>query len=82
MLKSILIIKYTNYKVILDPSHGTGGTEFVLPLSKAAIVSGLDGVMIEMHPEPHNAMSDKDQANSFDNIKLILKELKKVKEMI
>jgi len=47
--------------VIVDPSHGTGRTDLVAPLSRAALAAGIDGLMIEVHPNPACALSDKDQ---------------------
>ena len=52
--------------VIVDPSHGTGKSDYVLPLSKAAIACGADGLMVEVHPNPQAALSDAEQALSLD----------------
>lgn len=48
--------------VIIDPSHASGRREMILPLSKAALAVGADGLMIETHPEPEKALSDGDQS--------------------
>lgn len=48
--------------VIVDPSHGTGRPELIKPMSLAAIAAGADGVMIEVHNQPAEAMSDREQA--------------------
>jgi len=50
--------------VIVDPSHGTGRVSLVEPMSLAAAAAGADGLMIEVHPDPAAALSDKDQALS------------------
>jgi 3-deoxy-7-phosphoheptulonate synthase len=50
--------------VIVDPSHGTGRASLVEPMSLAAAAAGADGLMIEVHPDPVEALSDKDQALS------------------
>jgi 3-deoxy-7-phosphoheptulonate synthase len=50
--------------IIVDPSHGTGRLSLVEPMSLAAIAAGADGVMIEVHRNPGEALSDKDQAMS------------------
>lgn len=66
-LSCIPVIKQkTNLKVIVDPSHGTGIRELVKPMSLAAISAGADGLMIEMHPDPDNALSDASQSINFD----------------
>jgi len=57
----------TNYKVIIDPSHGSRHSSLVLPLTKAAIkMEMFDGLMIEVHPNPRGSVSDADQAVSVD----------------
>ncbi|PYS93746.1 MAG: 3-deoxy-7-phosphoheptulonate synthase [Acidobacteria bacterium] len=48
--------------ILVDPSHGTGRREMVLPLSRAAIAVGADGIMVEVHHEPEKALSDGPQA--------------------
>lgn len=48
--------------IIVDPSHGTGRRDFIIPLSRAAIAAGADGLLIEVHPNPPEAFSDGDQA--------------------
>ncbi len=60
----------TNYKVIVDPSHGTRESSLVLPLAKAALAMDFDGLMIETHPKPLESMSDPQQAvrpNAIDS---------------
>jgi len=48
--------------VIVDPSHGTGHWDLVAPVARAAIAAGADGVMVEVHPNPEEALSDGPQA--------------------
>ncbi|NLY42569.1 MAG: 3-deoxy-7-phosphoheptulonate synthase [Clostridiaceae bacterium] len=52
----------THLPVIVDPSHATGKWEYVIPLSRAAIAAGADGLMIEVHPNPRCALSDGPQS--------------------
>ena len=47
--------------VVVDPSHGTGKASLVLPMSKAAVAAGADGLIIEVHDDPEHAMSDGSQ---------------------
>ncbi len=54
--------KFTNIPIIYDPSHATGLREFVVPVSKAALAIGADGLIVEVHPDPQNSVSDPDQA--------------------
>ncbi len=56
------IRELTHLPVIVDPSHGTGRVSLVQPMSLAAVAAGADGLMVEVHPNPPEALSDKDQA--------------------
>jgi 3-deoxy-7-phosphoheptulonate synthase len=53
-----LLKQLTHLPVIVDPSHGTGKWELVEPVSRAAVAAGADGLMIEVHPRPEEAVSD------------------------
>jgi len=48
--------------VIVDPSHGTGHASFVPDMARAAVAAGCDGIMVEVHPDPHEAWSDGSQS--------------------
>ncbi len=75
-LNAVAFIKaHTNFKVIVDPSHGTGRRELILPLAKASLAVGADGIMLEAHPNPQEALSDKEQALSHEQLRNIIKEL-------
>ena len=63
----------TNIPIIYDPSHATGYSNFVIPISKAAIAAGADGLIIESHPNPKKSISDPDQAITLEQLKVILK---------
>ena len=52
----------THLPVVVDPSHGTGKASLIEPMSMAAVASGADGLIIEVHRNPMEALSDKDQA--------------------
>lgn len=71
-----LIKSLTNLPIIVDPSHGTGLSELVIPMSKAAIASGCDGLMVEIHPTPEKALSDSRQALSFDEFSSLYSSIK------
>jgi 3-deoxy-7-phosphoheptulonate synthase len=58
-IASIPIIKELSHlPIIADPSHGTGHPSLVAPMSKAAIAAGADGLIIEVHPNPSEALCD------------------------
>jgi 3-deoxy-7-phosphoheptulonate synthase len=48
----------THLPVIVDPSHGTGKASLVIPMARAAVAAGADGLLVEVHPHPEHAMSD------------------------
>ena len=62
----------TNVPIIYDPSHSTGYRNFVPAISKAAIVAGADGLIIESHPNPEKSISDPDQAIKINQLKEIV----------
>jgi 3-deoxy-7-phosphoheptulonate synthase len=70
--------EYSHLPVIADPSHGTGVARYVRPMAKAAMVSGADGVMIEMHPNPKEALSDGSQALTPETFISVIEDLKKL----
>ena len=51
--------------VIIDLSHSTGRTDIVVPLARACVALGAEGIMVEVHPDPQTAMCDADQALSL-----------------
>ncbi|MDP2922531.1 MAG: 3-deoxy-7-phosphoheptulonate synthase [Candidatus Omnitrophota bacterium] len=64
--------------IIVDPSHATGKWGLVSPLSKAAIACGADGLLIEVHPKPEEALSDGPQQLVPENFSVLMKELKHI----
>ncbi len=67
-LMSVPIIKEkTDYPIFVDPSHGTGRRELILPATKAAKALNADGAIIEIHPSPDDALSDGFQSLDFDD---------------
>src|SRR5690606_20063982 len=62
-LSAVALIKqWSHLPVIVDPTHGTGVRSLILPMAKAAIAAGADGLMVEVHPHPETALSDGFQA--------------------
>lgn len=73
-----VIKKLSHLPVVVDPSHGTGSWEYVMPMAKAAVAAGADGLMIEVHPNPEVALSDGPQSLLPKNFAALVKDLKKV----
>lgn len=78
-LSAVPIMKQlTGLPVIVDPTHATGKKNLILPMCKAAIAAGADGLMVEVHPNPPQALSDPDQQLNFDEFAFLMKELKSI----
>jgi len=76
-LGSLALVKtLTHLPVIADPSQGTGVRDLVIPMSKAAMAAGSDGLIIEIHNHPENALSDGEQSLYFDQFKTLLEQVK------
>jgi 3-deoxy-7-phosphoheptulonate synthase len=70
--------KLTHLPVFVDPSHGVGKWDLVAPMSKAAVAAGADGLVIEVHTKPEEALSDGEQSLKPDDFKKLVKELRPV----
>lgn len=64
--------------VIIDPSHGTGTRSLVEPLAKAGIAAGADGIMVEVHPHPEEALCDGAQSLSPEEFKSFMNGIKPI----
>lgn len=75
-LAAVSLLKdWSHLPVIVDPTHGTGVKSLILPMSKAAIAAGADGLMVEVHPKPEEALSDGFQALLPKQFKEIVKSI-------
>jgi len=68
--------KETHLPVIVDPSHAGGRADLVAPLTFAAIAAGADGIIVEVHPNPAEALSDGDQSLSIDAFRDMMRALR------
>ncbi len=76
-LSAVPVIKSQSHlPIIIDPSHGTGRRDCILPMSQAAIAAGADGLMVEVHTNPAEALSDGDQSIVPDDFDLLMKRIK------
>lgn len=64
--------------VIVDPSHACGRTSLVIPLARAAVAAGADGLMVEVHPSPETAQSDGEQSLRPAQFATLMRELRLV----
>lgn len=82
-LSSVPLLKTkTHLPVFVDPSHGTGNRDLVLPMSKAAMVAGADGVMVEVHFQPDSALSDGNQSLDPGGYATFIRELQVLREKL
>jgi 3-deoxy-7-phosphoheptulonate synthase len=70
----------THLPVIVDPSHAAGRRDLVIPLALAAAAAGADGLLIEAHPHPAEALCDKDQALTDDDLTKLTASLRPILE--
>lgn len=73
-----VVKKLSHLPIIVDPSHGTGAWDLVLPMAQAAVVAGADGLMIEVHPKPEAALSDGFQSLRPDKLRILLERLRQL----
>lgn len=76
-LSAIPVIRSMSHlPVIVDPSHGTGRRDCILPMAQAGIAAGADGLMVEVHTNPEEALSDGDQSIVPKEFDLLMKRVK------
>ncbi|MBN1426677.1 3-deoxy-7-phosphoheptulonate synthase [Candidatus Fermentibacteria bacterium] len=68
----------TDLPIIVDPSHGTGRSDIVIPMARAAIAAGADGLMVEVHPNPAKALSDGLQSLDFNRFAALLSDVREI----
>jgi 3-deoxy-7-phosphoheptulonate synthase len=73
-----IVHRLSHLPIIADPSHGTGLRDKVIPMARAAVAAGADGVLIEVHPEPDRALSDGAQSLYPDQFTQLIRELRAV----
>ena len=76
------IQRLTHLPVIVDPSHGTGHNYMVNPLARAGVAVGADGLIIEVHPCPEEALCDGAQALTIDQYAELVEQVRKIHELV
>ncbi len=91
--RSLLIMKETGHKVVFDATHSlqlpggggavsTGQPEYVIPMAKAAMAVGIDGLFVETHPNPSKALSDAGAMLHLDMMEQLIETILKIKEVV
>jgi len=73
-----IIEKLSHLPIIADPSHGTGKWYLVAPLALAAVAAGADGLIVEVHPNPDEALKDGAQSLTFENFERMMAQVTRV----
>ena len=82
-LSAVAAIKHLSHlPIIVDPSHGTGKWRMIKPMAFAAIASGADGLMMEVHPNPAKALSDGAQSLTAENYFEVMRGIKKISKFM
>lgn len=75
-LSAVVVAKReTHLPVIVDPSHATGKRDLVIPMARAAIAAGADGLLVEVHPNPEKALCDGEQSLTIELFAQLVKEI-------
>jgi 3-deoxy-7-phosphoheptulonate synthase len=74
--------RISHLPILVDPSHGTGKRQKVIPLSRAAIAVGADGLIVEVHPHPEVALSDGPQALLPDMFADLMEQVKRLAPVV
>jgi 3-deoxy-7-phosphoheptulonate synthase len=74
--------RLSHLPVIVDPSHGTGKNYMVTPLARAGVAVGADGLIVEVHDQPAQALSDGAQALTLDQYERLVSEVRSIHEVI
>jgi len=78
-LTAVPAVKYLSHlPVIVDPSHAIGKWRFVGPMARAAVAAGADGLLVEVHPNPTEALCDGPQSLTPENFKAMMSELRQI----
>lgn len=73
-----VVQQLSHLPIVADPSHGTGRRDKVMPMARAAVAAGADGILIEVHPQPEKAMSDGAQSLTPEGFTETVKQLRAV----
>ncbi len=77
-----VVQRLSHLPIIADPSHATGLREKVIPMARAAVAAGADGLLIEVHPHPERALSDGGQSLTPEQFTELMKQCRAIAEVI
>ena len=82
-ISAVAVIQHASHlPVIVDPSHGTGRRDLILPVSRAAIAAGANGLMVEVHMCPQEALCDGEQALLPEDFEQLMRDVRRIAEVL
>lgn len=82
-LSAVPVVKHLSHlPIIVDPSHGTGKRRYVPAMSKSGLVAGADGLMIEVHPNPEQALSDGPQSLTLPEFSALMEDIRRLNKVL
>lgn len=82
-LSAVAVVKKMSHlPVVVDPSHGTGYSDYVAPMALAAVAAGADGLLLEVHHDPQTALCDGGQSLSHDDFAQLMSRLELVAQAV
>lgn len=76
------IKELSHLPIIIDPSHATGKWHMITPMARAAVAAGADGIMVEVHHQPENALSDGPQSLKPENFELLMQQIRPIHQLL
>ena len=73
-----VVKKLSHLPMMADPSHGTGRRDKVIPMARAAVAAGADGILVEVHPTPDKALSDGAQSLFPEQFQELMRQLRMI----
>jgi 3-deoxy-7-phosphoheptulonate synthase len=77
-----MIKNVSHLPIVVDPSHATGRTDLVIPMTLAGLAAGADGFMVEVHPKPYEAFSDGNQSLNYHQFEQLLQDWQVIRNSI
>jgi 3-deoxy-7-phosphoheptulonate synthase len=78
-ISAVPVVQATSHlPIIVDPSHAGGRRDLVVPLSRAAVAVGADGVIVDVHPDPENALCDGPQAVLGNDLRALAQAMRQL----
>ena len=82
-LQAVPVVKlHSHLPIIVDPSHAAGRWDIIVPMACAAVAAGADGIMVEVHPHPEEALSDGQQSLRFSKFNVLMETIKPLLEVM